>query len=79
MPTWLTTAALKAFFSALFGFVTDWMSRYERDQITEEKAKAEAERDQAREGERVANELAEEAGKRIDPEDAIKKLEDGSA
>jgi hypothetical protein len=79
MPGWLTSAAIKAFFSALLGFVSDWISRKERDKLVEEKAQAEAERDQAKEGERVNEAMAEEAAKRVQEEEALKKLEQGDA
>lgn len=76
--SWFTSAAIKAFFSAIFHFVSDWVSRIERDKMAEEKGRTEAEREQAKEGQRVNEALAEEAGKDLSGEEALKRLEDGT-
>jgi hypothetical protein len=76
--TWLGLA-LKAFFSALLGKALEWLSQREREQLAEGKGRAEAEREQAREGESVQGDLADEASRRVDADDAIAKLERGEA
>ena len=77
--SWLTTEGI----SLILGFATraiiEYFQQRRNEQAIKDAARLETERDQAREGERVQGELADEAAKRVEPDEAIKRLQDGTA
>lgn len=70
---------IKAVLSALLSAFGRYLSDQQRLALERRTGRLEAEGEQAREGERVQGDLAEEAAKRVDPEDALAKLERGEA
>lgn len=75
----LAGVVLKAFFDAFGSALSDMFRAWRLEEAAAARGRAESERDQAREGERVQGELADQAAKRVDIDDAISLLERGEA
>lgn len=69
----------EAFFSAFGRAVSDMLAAWRREQLAEDKGRLTAERDQARAGEIANARLAIGAAKRVEPEEALGRLDKGDA
>jgi len=79
IATWFASKGVGLVLGFLAGVIGDLFSKWQAAKAQREIGQLKTERDQAREGERVQGDLADEAAKRVDPEDAIAKLERGDA
>lgn len=64
---------------ALAGFARDAINDYRNAQAQQDVGRLTAERDQARTGEAAQEVLAETAGKRVNDDDALSRLDKGDA
>lgn len=79
IASWIASEGIGLLLGALARVLLDYIESSRAAKAQRDAGQLETERDQAREGERVNAELADEAAKRIDHDDAIARLERGDA
>lgn len=79
VATWLATQGASLALGFLASVIKDAWSTYQANAAQREVGELQADLAQAKEGERVQAELADQAAKRVSDDDALARLEKGDA
>jgi hypothetical protein len=77
--SWFLSKGVGLLLGALVGGVRDILADRRNAQAQQDVGRLSSERDQARVGEAMQTELADQAGKRVEDDEALKRLGDGTA